>query len=158
MDEPTNHLDIGAREELEEALMRFEGTMIVVSHDRYFRTRLATRVLDLGGYVVNTAHASDGSYGEKKRSGGDEYRAAKEKRSAVNRLISEKKTLEKRIADADARVTEINKMMDDPAVQSDHETLASIFTEKEQLEETLLELFEKLDENERNYRRETGDA
>ena len=49
LDEPTNHLDIGSREALEEALLSFDGTIIAVSHDRYFIKKLATRVFDMGG-------------------------------------------------------------------------------------------------------------
>ena len=47
MDEPTNHLDIGSSEALENALMAFEGTIIAVSHDRYFINRIATRIIEL---------------------------------------------------------------------------------------------------------------
>jgi ATP-binding cassette subfamily F protein 3 len=47
MDEPTNHLDIGSTEALENALLAFDGTIIAVSHDRYFINRLATRILEL---------------------------------------------------------------------------------------------------------------
>jgi len=49
LDEPTNHLDIGSREALEEALLAFDGTIIAVSHDRYFIKKLATRIFDMGG-------------------------------------------------------------------------------------------------------------
>ena len=45
LDEPTNHLDIPSREALEEALLQFDGTLVAVSHDRYFTSRLATRIL-----------------------------------------------------------------------------------------------------------------
>ncbi len=48
LDEPTNHLDIESREALENALLSFDGTIIAVSHDRYFTKRLATRFVDLG--------------------------------------------------------------------------------------------------------------
>ena len=47
LDEPTNHLDIGSREALENALMAFDGTIVAVSHDRYFINRIATRVVEL---------------------------------------------------------------------------------------------------------------
>ncbi|MEI8258104.1 MAG: ABC-F family ATP-binding cassette domain-containing protein, partial [Deltaproteobacteria bacterium] len=61
LDEPTNHLDIPACEVLEEALVRFEGTVVLVSHDRYFLERVATRVLHLeDGHAV----LYSGSYGE----------------------------------------------------------------------------------------------
>jgi ATP-binding cassette subfamily F protein 3 len=49
LDEPTNHLDIPARETLEEALLRFEGTLVVVSHDRYFLDRICGRLLVIDG-------------------------------------------------------------------------------------------------------------
>jgi ATP-binding cassette subfamily F protein 3 len=48
MDEPTNHLDIASKEVFEEALLEFPGTMILVSHDRYFLNRVPTRIIELG--------------------------------------------------------------------------------------------------------------
>ena len=47
LDEPTNHIDIDTREVLEEALLDFGGTILFVSHDRYFIQRIATRVLEI---------------------------------------------------------------------------------------------------------------
>ena len=56
LDEPTNHLDITSREILEDALSRYEGTVLAVSHDRYFLNRVATRILSLeGGILTSTA-------------------------------------------------------------------------------------------------------
>jgi ATP-binding cassette subfamily F protein 3 len=52
LDEPTNHLDIPARETLEESLRNYEGTLIVISHDRYFLDRVATRLLVIEGSTV----------------------------------------------------------------------------------------------------------
>ncbi|MBQ8475184.1 MAG: ABC-F family ATP-binding cassette domain-containing protein [Clostridia bacterium] len=53
LDEPTNHLDIASREALEDAVNAFDGTVIAVSHDRYFMKRLATRILELGDKVLD---------------------------------------------------------------------------------------------------------
>lgn len=53
LDEPTNHLDIASREALEDAVDAFDGTVIAVSHDRYFMKRLATRILELGEPVLD---------------------------------------------------------------------------------------------------------
>ncbi|MBQ7669697.1 MAG: ABC-F type ribosomal protection protein [Clostridia bacterium] len=59
LDEPTNHLDIGSREALESALESFDGTLIAVSHDRYFMRKLATRIIELkdGGIVLYPSYA-----------------------------------------------------------------------------------------------------
>jgi ATP-binding cassette subfamily F protein 3 len=64
LDEPTNHLDIPARETLEEALGEYEGTLIVISHDRYFLDRVCTRLLVIEGDRVE-AHA--GNYSDWRR-------------------------------------------------------------------------------------------
>jgi ATPase subunit of ABC transporter with duplicated ATPase domains len=61
LDEPTNHLDLDSREALEESLEDFPGSIVLVSHDRAFIDRLATRVLDLRG---GRALAFDGNYTE----------------------------------------------------------------------------------------------
>ncbi len=85
LDEPTNHLDIDSREALEEALATFDGTLLAVSHDRYFMDKLATRVLALqkgdadGDLFDYTATKSVGGYSE--------YLAFKEARRA--RLMTE---------------------------------------------------------------------
>jgi ATP-binding cassette subfamily F protein 3 len=62
LDEPTNHLDIPSRESLEEALDAYEGTIITISHDRYFLDRVATQILALDGY--SAAEHYDGDYTE----------------------------------------------------------------------------------------------
>jgi ATP-binding cassette subfamily F protein 3 len=76
LDEPTNHLDIASREALEDALLSFGGTIIAVSHDRYFMKKLATRIFDLSEGFFDY----HGSF--------DEYLEFKEKRAAEN--ITEK--------------------------------------------------------------------
>jgi ATP-binding cassette subfamily F protein 3 len=62
LDEPTNHLDIPSREALEEALAAYEGTIITISHDRYFLDRVATQILALDG--TGAAEHYDGDYTE----------------------------------------------------------------------------------------------
>jgi ATPase subunit of ABC transporter with duplicated ATPase domains len=73
LDEPTNHLDIESKQTLLEALAKYEGTIIFVSHDRHFLEALATNVLEIDGgsaktyhggykkYVEFTGHAAPGS-------------------------------------------------------------------------------------------------
>jgi ATP-binding cassette, subfamily F, member 3 len=62
LDEPTNHLDIPSREALEEALSAYEGTIVTISHDRYFLDRVATQILALDG--LGGAEHYDGDYTE----------------------------------------------------------------------------------------------
>jgi ATP-binding cassette subfamily F protein 3 len=62
LDEPTNHLDIPSREALEEALSAYEGTIVTISHDRYFLDRVATQILSLDGQ--GGAEHYDGDYTE----------------------------------------------------------------------------------------------
>lgn len=66
LDEPTNHLDIQSREILEEALQNYTGTVLYVSHDRYFINQTATRILDLTGGGLNSYTGNYDDYIEKK--------------------------------------------------------------------------------------------
>ena len=67
LDEPTNHLDLPARESLEEALKRFDGTVLFVSHDRYFIAALAEKIFELEGGAIHTYACGYEEYSEKKR-------------------------------------------------------------------------------------------
>jgi ATP-binding cassette subfamily F protein 3 len=82
LDEPTNHLDIPAREVLEDALDEYEGTIIVVSHDRYFLDRVVTRIVHLhhGSYEVQIGNYSD--WKERER---QEKKAAKQEAQEARR-------------------------------------------------------------------------
>ena len=62
LDEPTNHLDIQSREILEEALQNYTGTVLYVSHDRYFINQTATRILDLTGGGLNSYSGNYDAY------------------------------------------------------------------------------------------------
>ncbi len=95
LDEPTNHLDITSKEILEEALQEYTGTVLYVSHDRYFINQTATRILDLcNGTFVNYIGNYD-YYLEKReeltRAYAPEKEPAKTPESAPNRPESEKK-------------------------------------------------------------------
>ena len=66
LDEPTNHLDIASREVLLEALQKFEGTLIIVSHDRYFLKHLANRVFEIDHGIMRIFEGNYDYYLEKK--------------------------------------------------------------------------------------------
>lgn len=67
LDEPTEHLDIDSRERLEEALRAYEGTLILVSHDRYLLERVCTKILAIEEGRIVTYHVGYNAYQERRR-------------------------------------------------------------------------------------------
>ena len=121
LDEPTNHLDIASREQVEEALEEFEGTLLIISHDRYFLDRVVDRIVevvnpDMKDYPGNfsyfwekkkaAASAADRSRSKKRRAperksaraGRKSVAAATEQR--IERLEEQKLQVERDLADA----------------------------------------------------------
>ena len=124
LDEPTNHLDIASREALENALLEFDGTIIAVSHDRYFINKLATRIFDMGGGFADFKGSYEEylSEHEKRKASGDDareektataekekYMAAKKQTSDIRRLKSRMERNEARISELEQRKTELEK-------------------------------------------------
>lgn len=96
LDEPTNHLDIGSREALEDALMQFSGTIIAVSHDRYFVRKLSSKIFDM----TDGLRVFIGNY--------DEYCEQKEKEKATEKAVDaagEKPIAESKQSYLDAKKT-----------------------------------------------------
>jgi ATP-binding cassette subfamily F protein 3 len=85
LDEPTNHLDIPARETLEDALTAYEGTLLVVSHDRYFLDRICTRLLVIEG---NSLEAHLGNYSDWRRRRREDQAKATAKATAITTSTS----------------------------------------------------------------------
>ncbi len=123
LDEPTNHLDMDSREVLEGALEDFDGTILTVSHDRYFINRVADRIIEMRPDGVKEYLGNYDDYLEKKRreEAGLEEAAAfgmtktqLDKQRRKERLLREgKKALEKQLEAAEARIADAEKEIQD---------------------------------------------
>lgn len=168
LDEPTNHLDIGSREALEDALRAFEGTVIAVSHDRYFINRVATRLIELdatapGGcrnYPLSEGEDAYAAYrrGREALSAAAEAAAAdapppppsagKQQYEEAKRNAAKKRAAERRRAEAEKKIPQLEAELDalktelfGPAA-SDYVRAAEIEERRSAIEEELLSLYE----------------
>ena len=155
LDEPTNHLDLMSREWIEEAVEAFTGTLLFVSHDRYFVERFATRVIYLenGSYLDYTgSYEAFLNYRERIRA----ENAAKTPVSAPKKAAKPQKpkqkggtkniskrlnVLEREISQLEAHLAELDNRINQNA--ADPEKLMGLLNEKEQVD---TELLEKMDE------------
>ena len=162
MDEPTNHLDIGSADALENALLAFDGTIIAVSHDRYFVNKIATRIIDIESedrLFDCRLEDYDNAYDEYIRQR-EQRRARVEEKEEVKVTDSkqdyekkkkenaERRANERRIEKAKARVEaleqELSKLDEElfTTAATDYVRAAEIDTRKNEIEEELLGLYE----------------
>ncbi len=155
LDEPTNHLDAFSREELENTLLNYSGTMLIVSHDRYFINKLATSVLELNRdgvcrydgdysyYLENRKVAEEQTVREKPVKVND-YKLKKERASAVRKLKTQISKAEAQIEDLEEKCALLEE---DIASNPPYEKLMEI-TEKlhqtNQEKDSLYQLWEEL--------------
>ena len=139
LDEPTNHLDIASREALEDALADYDGTILAVSHDRYFINRMANRVVQFttdgllpagNNYDAYTAAREQASAMKptavQKPPKENDYKRRKERESTIRRLQTAVRRAEERVVELEAEIDTVNTALDDPAVAADYEKLTSL--------------------------------
>ena len=133
LDEPTNHLDVGSREALETALLSFGGTMLVVSHDRYFINKLCTRVLHLTADGVREYIGNYDDYAARRETASQQsarapkkvnlYKLQKERESEKRRLDGKIRRCEQAIEDVETQLSEANAVLSAPETASDYEQI-----------------------------------
>lgn len=148
LDEPTNHLDITSKEILENALNSYTGTVLFVSHDRYFINSTATRIIELANKTVVNYIGNYDYYLEKKDILGAKpitnniskssssaisklnWQEEKVKQAQQKKIKNEIKRTEERMALIEAEIEELDNMYADPAISSDTAKLMEIHTRK----------------------------
>lgn len=93
LDEPTNHLDIDAREQIEEMLLQYKGTIFFISHDRYFINKIANKIVELENSVFTTYEGSYDYYAQKKFVENKKIENAKKEKMQSKELSENKKQL-----------------------------------------------------------------
>jgi ATP-binding cassette subfamily F protein 3 len=165
MDEPTNHLDIGSCDALENALLAFEGTIVAVSHDRYFINRIATRVIELdperdGGMIDCVLEDYDDAFAEYLRMRELRKRSllasqpvskntdSKQDYEEKKRQNAERRAHEKKIERAKAKIEELEAEIEEldrelfGSAATDYVRAAEIDKRKSEIDEELLSLYE----------------
>ena len=166
LDEPTNHLDITSKEILESSLKEYTGTVLFVSHDRYFINQTATRILDLTEQTVVNYIGNYDYYLEKReiqmqyvpaaekavqaveKSGAGKagWKQKKEEQARIRKRETALKRAEEEIAVKEARVQELNEEMNRSEVATNAARLSEIHGELTTLSEELERLYEVWEE------------
>jgi ATP-binding cassette subfamily F protein 3 len=153
LDEPTNHLDIASREVLENALTEFSGTILVVSHDRYFLNKMVSRIYAFENGSLEEYLGNYSYYEEKKRE-----QKEKERKVLEHRKLEKKKRIkarkskpkikkrslfqiEKDISEVEQKIEEIDYLVATEEVYTDWQRLLELNREKEELSRRLEKLY-----------------
>lgn len=167
LDEPTNHLDIVSKEILEEALNNYTGTVLYVSHDRYFINKTATRILDLTNHNLVNYIGNYDYYMEKREeltkiyapdiqeetiavqtesSNKSDWKQQKEEQAQKRKRENDLKKTEAEIEKLELRDGEIDEEMSKPEVAVDVAKCVALSNEKAEITLKLEELYEKWEE------------
>ena len=162
LDEPTNHLDIPSREVLEAALSDFDGTIICISHDRYFINKLSTKIYRM---TQNGFDKFDGDYNDyadavlaqskekpkKAETKVNLYKLRKERDSEMNKLRGRIKRLEEEIDCLDGKISEYNEILSSPETAANYEKIIEYTNKLDEATENQLVLMDEWEEANSRY-------
>lgn len=159
LDEPTNHLDINSREVLEEALLNYDGTLLVVSHDRYFINKLSNKIVHL---THDGAVSIDGNYDtylefkennqkpvekeKKETTKVNTYKLQKEQQALERKRNSRISKIEKEIEEKENEISEIQNLLELPETSADYEKLLELTDKFDSLKNELDALYSEWEE------------
>lgn len=156
LDEPTNHLDLFSKEILEGTLCDFPGTILYVSHDRYFINSTATKVFELAATGLTEYLGNYDYYVEKKAQmqapvkvaqavtkNKNDWQSKKEAEANLRKHEAKKKRLEKAIQEAEEKIANCDALLSQEDIARDAQAAADIFEEKTTIEELLLQLYDE---------------
>lgn len=158
MDEPTNHLDIDSKEVLEDAILNYEGTLFVISHDRYFLNRVTDKILELtpeglkeylGNYDYYLEKKNESLYEEDEEDTKTKTQIKLERKKEKELIQKERerkrqiKKLEEEITRTEKSIEEIDSLLYDPDIYEDHERIVELSQKRQELQDELDDLYEK---------------
>lgn len=158
MDEPTNHLDIDSKEVLEDAILNYEGTLFVISHDRYFLNRVTDKILELtpeglkeylGNYDYYLEKKNESLYEEDEEDTKTKTQIKLERKKEKELIQKERerkrqiKKLEEEITRTEKSIEEIDSLLYDPDIYEDHERIVELSQKRQELQDELDNLYEK---------------
>ena len=154
LDEPTNHLDIPSREVLEAALSDFDGTIICISHDRYFINKLSTKIYRMTPDGFDKFDGDYNDYAEAVLAKAKEkpkkaevkvnlYKLRKERDSEMNKLKGKIKRLEADIDRLDEEISEYNAILSSPETAANYEKIIEFTNKLDEATENQLVLMDE---------------